>query len=953
MLASGFTNNPGFTNRPSFNSLFLPPGYNLNLLRTSGWFAPTGDLVNIPTHFQPYHVFVVAPRPDEYVSQMIFGLSYRMTRPTLADQDEIIEDGEIMKDKDGNIVYTNRRIAVDTFSDGSIDTELDVNILAVYIRGTVCNVLRFVIDNIPTNENFIDMSIDQNGDVVYNNSRILIDLENHPTISTILNNIVINIDGQIYDDIYYTLYMHPTSDVSVDITVDENGNVVYGNKRLAIDDHSDGTIDTDTNVMNVSVGDQHYDLQFTVDKTTENLNPLAERIITIDKNGNIAYSNKRIATDIDSNGTIDTDTNTMVINTENDSYSNLQFSIDKQQEKEYIEPDISVDDKKQLNYSNKRAAADIDNNGTIDTDNDALTISTDNNTYSELKFTIDKDDITKPKYTEISIGNNGNIRYDNTHVATDLDNNGKVDTDTNTMTISDGKINYSELQFEIDKEPTNENPLTNQNITINSQGNIAYSNKRIATDIDNNGTIDTDTNAMVINDGNVNYENLQFTIDKEPTNENPLTNRNITIDSQGNTVYAPKNLSTDINNDNKADFSLDNMNILTDNGNYDNIQFTINKEPVNENPLVNRSVTVDNQGQVNYTNQRAALDINNDGKVDLDTMSINDGNVNYENLQFTIDKESTNENPSTNQNITIDQNGQINYHTQILTSDQANNTAGAISITIDNDKYDAIKFVLDSSPLVKPNSVHGNDINDIDDELKFTIKQIRVLDELDNAYNKNAQKIDSIIAYLVKGLENEKHTLIIKNNLTKYKNIFKDTIIKVHANENNESIIHANANENNELITNTDNFIIDEPEITVINRSAIYIRTYTCGSWSNWTSLNLSVNETNQIINTPAVYNANEDIYTNFEQLYQYIDSKLALQSNIANVDLSGMQVEVIGYYNEAPYTPNYDVYSVQASGIEYDSSNDFPKTGDPQQLYIAATESRIYRWDEATKTYF
>lgn len=137
----------GFTNRPAYDSQFLPAYYDLNALRISGWFAPSseGAPINGPDHFQLHNLFVIAPRPDEYVAQMAFGISYRIVTPSSTDGDEDIVDGEVIKDKNGNIVYTNRRITTDIDSDGTIDTE--PNTMLINVGGESYNILRFVTDD--------------------------------------------------------------------------------------------------------------------------------------------------------------------------------------------------------------------------------------------------------------------------------------------------------------------------------------------------------------------------------------------------------------------------------------------------------------------------------------------------------------------------------------------------------------------------------------------------------------------------------------------------------------------------------------------------------------------------------------------------------------------------------------------------------------------------------------
>ena len=129
-----------FTSRPDFDSKLLPDNFALDLLRTSGWYAPKGALLNIPTNFQPYHIFVIAPAPNRYVTQMIYGYTYEIHYPDpppvpvdptaedpLLDGDELIDEG-VIKNGD-NIIYTNKRMVMDLNSDGTIDTDPNTTVI--------------------------------------------------------------------------------------------------------------------------------------------------------------------------------------------------------------------------------------------------------------------------------------------------------------------------------------------------------------------------------------------------------------------------------------------------------------------------------------------------------------------------------------------------------------------------------------------------------------------------------------------------------------------------------------------------------------------------------------------------------------------------------------------------------------------------------------------------------
>ena len=132
-----------FTNRPAYESKFLPNNYNLNQLRVSGWYAPLGTLVNAPENFTLYDLFVIAPNPDIYATQMAFGISYRMVEVSSTEGDVDIVQNEIVQDKNGNIVYTHRRAGVDEDDDGTPD----YNDMIMTVGADSFNVLRIVTDD--------------------------------------------------------------------------------------------------------------------------------------------------------------------------------------------------------------------------------------------------------------------------------------------------------------------------------------------------------------------------------------------------------------------------------------------------------------------------------------------------------------------------------------------------------------------------------------------------------------------------------------------------------------------------------------------------------------------------------------------------------------------------------------------------------------------------------------
>ena len=145
-----------------------------------------------------------------------------------------------------------------------------------------------------------------------------------------------------------------------------------------------------------------------------------------------------------------------------------------------------------------------------------------------------------------------------------------------------------------------------------------------------------------------------------------------------------------------------------------------------------------------------------------------------------------------------------------------------------------------------------------------------------------------------------------------------------------------------------DNIIEDEDVIQITNRSAIFSRSFFEGTWSQWTIWTGGYQEGTVPIDTSTSY---PEISS--DKIYNYIDNKISFDSKVDSVYLYGMKVEVTGTYNYAPYNIDSNVYEVNSSGIEYDSTDDFPPVGDPQKLYIVKSENRLYRWDELSQEFY
>ena len=126
------------------------------------------------------------------------------------------------------------------------------------------------------------------------------------------------------------------------------------------------------------------------------------------------------------------------------------------------------------------------------------------------------------------------------------------------------------------------------------------------------------------------------------------------------------------------------------------------------------------------------------------------------------------------------------------------------------------------------------------------------------------------------------------------------------------------------------------------------VRSYIDGSWTSWKLLSSDAVNSQLVLEDAATHQL-----FNIDELYNYIDNRLTFADSTASTDLFGLKVEITGIYNDSPYDPNRNVYGVQASGIEYNDEDDFPNQGDPEILYIAKNENKLYRWDEASESYY
>ena len=114
-----------FSNLPKYTSKTLYNGFNLNNLKTSGWFAPDGILLNCPNNFQPYHISVIAPNPSKYVTQNIYGATYDIL---VGDMDPLIISGNALIDYD---ILNNDRVRWEVDHSGYVDNQ-DVIIIDRY-----------------------------------------------------------------------------------------------------------------------------------------------------------------------------------------------------------------------------------------------------------------------------------------------------------------------------------------------------------------------------------------------------------------------------------------------------------------------------------------------------------------------------------------------------------------------------------------------------------------------------------------------------------------------------------------------------------------------------------------------------------------------------------------------------------------------------------------------------
>ena len=146
-----------------------------------------------------------------------------------------------------------------------------------------------------------------------------------------------------------------------------------------------------------------------------------------------------------------------------------------------------------------------------------------------------------------------------------------------------------------------------------------------------------------------------------------------------------------------------------------------------------------------------------------------------------------------------------------------------------------------------------------------------------------------------------------------------------------------------------DNIVEDEDVIKITNRSAIFSRSFFEGTWTQWTIWTGGYIEGTE----SSGESSSTETYIDTDKIYSYIDGRIHFDSKLEGVYAYGMKVEITGTYNEAPYTPDSNVYGVSASGIEYDSVNDFPDVGNPQILYIVKSENRLYRYSETDGLYY
>ena len=151
-------------------------------------------------------------------------------------------------------------------------------------------------------------------------------------------------------------------------------------------------------------------------------------------------------------------------------------------------------------------------------------------------------------------------------------------------------------------------------------------------------------------------------------------------------------------------------------------------------------------------------------------------------------------------------------------------------------------------------------------------------------------------------------------------------------------------------IVKADSIIPDNPETIIVDRSAIFVRSYLNGTWTDW---KLLTGYTGTETSLPILEDELTHQIFNIEDLYNYVDSKLTFADVTATTDLYGLRVEVTGLYNDAPYDIYHNVYGVSASGLEYEEFDDFPAVGNPEILYVSKSENKLYRYDELTESYY
>ena len=222
------TNRSEFSNRPPVISKFLPDNFDLNLLKTSGWYAPLNNLINGPDKFKLYHLFVIAPNPDLYVTQIAFGTTYKVVTPATEEGDEPIVENEIIRDRNGNIVYTDRRVAADLNNDNIPDT--DQGDIYVSAGGNNYDTMRFV-----TNDQ-IDESVHPSSIFSINTSGndLSVDVNNDNIPDFTADNIIFNVESSNYhsEDVLVKARSDGNSEVNDDIVEDPDTIVVTNRSAI-------------------------------------------------------------------------------------------------------------------------------------------------------------------------------------------------------------------------------------------------------------------------------------------------------------------------------------------------------------------------------------------------------------------------------------------------------------------------------------------------------------------------------------------------------------------------------------------------------------------------------------------------------------------------------------------------------------------------------------------------